>query len=102
MGQAKSSGEIASLEDRQDMKLAITQMALGSIIVISSIFTSVWYIGYVFPSRVVIEESSELTKHVFINYGQNLYLVEGWAAVLLLLGLAVLGCGVAQFLVSRR
>jgi len=79
------------------MKLAITQIVLGVVIVGSL----VWFIGWVewnYSSYTRLIEDVEVEFHLLSGW---IIRMISWKAVSLVLGLSVLGCGVAQMLKAR-
>lgn len=81
-------------------KLAITQIIAGVLIVAVSVFITRW--GYPTVFVVPMPEGSNLTGSVNINPGPlNVYAVF-LAMLSTLLGLAVLGVGVAQFVKAKK
>ncbi len=79
------------------MKLAITQMVLG-VLIIGSL---VWFIGWVEPDY---GSSTKLIRGVEVEFhplpGWLIRLIS-WKAVSFMLGLSVLGCGIGQFLKAK-
>ena len=82
------------------MKLAIAQMVLG-VLILASLF---WFGAWVEPSfthiRIPPAEGSSVVTEIFRNPGRNIPMMS-WIALYLVLGLAVLGCGIAQYLKAR-
>ena len=83
------------------MKLAVVQMVLG-VLIVASLF---WFTAWVEPSFTHIHipsaEGSNIVTEIFLNPGRNIPM-RSWMAVYLVLGLSVLGCGIAQLLKARR
>ena len=76
------------------MKLAITQIVLG-VLIIGSL---VWFIGWVEPdygSFTKLIEDVEVEFHPLPGWIVRLI---SWKAASFVLSLSVLGCGIAQFL----
>ena len=82
------------------MKLAIGQMVLGVVIVVSSRFIMAWGHPTSFP--VPVSDNSGLSAFVEIYPGPPYTYAVFLTYLTLVLGLAVLGCGTAQFLRARR
>lgn len=95
------------------MKLAIAQMVLG-VFILGSLFGFVAWVEPRFyhvqirptptaeptePGEPADEptEGSEVVTHIFFNPGRNIPM-RSWQGIYLVLGLAVLGCGIAQFI----
>jgi hypothetical protein len=80
------------------MKLAFTQMALGALVAVFSFISTRWG----FPTEFTFPpDESGIGRTVFVNPGP-MQVTAQWSAFLaLVLGLAVLGCGIAQFLKAR-
>jgi hypothetical protein len=81
------------------MKLVITQILLGALVVASSIFTAAWYFPALIPpvpTETASEYTGEYVPAMTTYYEEHWLIIFGWIAVLILLGLAVLGCGIAQ------
>jgi len=79
------------------MKLAITQIVLG-VLIISSL---VWFIGWVEPdygSFTKLIEDVEVEFHPLSGW---IIRMISWKAASFVLGLSVLGCGIAQFVKVR-
>ena len=78
------------------MKLAVVQMVLG-VLIVASLFG---FIAWVEPGFTHIQippaEGSNVVTEIFLNPGRNIPMMS-WTAVCLVLGLSVLGCGIAQF-----
>ena len=77
------------------MKLAIVQITLGALITAAAIFISVW--GFPNPYHIKLPDGMEVL--VFSAPATRLVIISG---ATVLLGLAVLGCGTAQLIKSRR
>lgn len=81
------------------MKLAITQILLAALVAASSIFTAAWYFPALIPpisTETASEHTREYVPAITTYYEEHWLIIFGWIAVLILLGLAVLGCGIAQ------
>ena len=79
------------------MKLAVTQIILG-ILVVGSL---VWFIGWVeydYGSFTILREGVEVVIHPLPGW---LIRLISWKAVSFVLGLSVLVCGIAQFVKAR-
>ncbi len=79
------------------MKLAITQIVLGVLIVGSL----VWFIGWVewdYGSFTKLIRDIEVEFHPLPGWTMRLI---SWKVVSFMLGLSVLGCGIAQFIKAR-
>ncbi len=79
------------------MKLAITQIALGALIVGSL----VWFIGWGeldYGSYTKLYKDVEVVIHPLPGW---LIRLISWKAVSFVLGLSVLGCGIPQFLKTK-
>ena len=63
-----------------------------------------WFGACVEPSfthiRIPAAEGSNVVTEIFRNPGRNIPMMS-WMALYLVLGLAVLGCGIAQYLKAR-
>jgi hypothetical protein len=81
------------------MKLAITQMVLGGLIAVVSFIATRW--GYT-TSFTFPPDESGLIKTVEVMPGIAQVSAQASAFLAILLGLAVLGCGVAQFLAAKK
>jgi len=83
------------------MKLAVVQMVLGAFIV-ASLF---WFTAWVEPGFTHIQipptEDSNIVTDIFLNPGRNIPM-RSWMLVYLVLGISVLGCGIAQFVKAKR
>jgi len=80
------------------MKLAITQIVLGALI-ISSL---VWFIGWVEPDYSSFTKLIEGVEVEFHPLSGWIIRMISWKAASFILGLSVLGCGIAQFVKARR
>lgn len=86
------------------MKLAITQMVLGALIAEAAFISSRWG----FPTEFTVlapepaAEGAETFITVMANPGTMQVVAQVCAFLAFGLGLAVLGCGIAQFLKARR
>jgi len=81
-------------------KLAIAQIVLGAVIVGSL----VWFVGWAEPgygsfTKLIEDGTREVTVHHDSGW---IILLNSWKVVSFVLGLAVLGCGIAQFQKARR
>jgi len=81
------------------MKLAITQMTLG-LLIIGSLFAFAVWIEPGFYHVEILNEAGIVTGGAFFNPGRNIPM-RTWQAIYLVLGLSVLGCGIAQYLKAR-
>lgn len=81
-------------------KLIVIQMISGALIATVSILIGGW--GYPTQFTIPMPEGSEVLKQVFINPGPVLIRVHGLTFLSFLLGLAVLGVGIAQYWKARR
>ena len=80
------------------MRLAITQITLG-VLIIGSL---VWFIGWVEPdygSFTILREGIEVEMLPLPGW---IVRMISWKAASFVLGLSVLGCGIAQFLKVKR
>jgi len=80
------------------IRLAIAQIVLGAVIVGSL----VWFIGWVeldYGSYTKLYKDVEVVMHPLPGWVMRLI---SWKVVSFVLGLAVLGCGIAQFVRARR
>ena len=82
------------------MKLAITQIVLGALIVVS-FFIFVEYIIPGYYREVMIDSDGNVIGHVLGLHKPNA-LLDIWSIIYPILGLAVFGCGLAQYLQARR
>ena len=78
------------------MKLAFTQMVLGSLVAVFSFISTRW--GFPTMFTLPADESGTMTT-VFVYPAESIAHISAFLA--LVLGLAVLGCGIAQFLKAR-
>ncbi|MFC1918739.1 hypothetical protein ACFLUN_00850 [Chloroflexota bacterium] len=81
-------------------RLAIVQIILGALIISSLVAFVIW----IEPSFYHVEffnEEGIRTGGVFFNPGRNIRM-RAFETVYLVLGLSVLGCGIAQFVKSKR
>ena len=79
------------------MKLAVTQIVLGALIVGSL----VWFIGWVewdYGSYTILREGIEVEM---LHLPGWMVRMISWKAASFVLGLGVLGCGMAQFVKAR-
>jgi len=81
------------------MKLAIAQMTLG-LLIIGSLFAFAVWIEPGFYRMPILNEAGIVTGVAFFNPGRNISMMS-WMTVYLALGLAVLGCGITQYLKAR-
>ena len=79
-------------------KLAIAQIVLGILIVLSSVFVC----EQGFPLSYSKELPGGIVQHVFINPAPRIITACRIATGTGVMGLAVFGCGIAQFLKARR
>ncbi len=79
--------------------LAIVQIILGALVVGSLLVFVIWIEPGFYHIRLPVDDSG-LVKEVFLNPGRNIPM-RTWETVSFLLGLAVLGCGIAQFVKAR-
>ena len=80
------------------MRLAITQITLG-VLIIGSL---VWFIGWVEPdygSFTILREGIEVEMLPLPGW---IVRMISWKAASFVLGLSVLGCGIAQFVKVKR
>ena len=81
-------------------KLAIAQMVLGVLVVGSLIFWVGWVsTGYLYAEGTV--PGTDIHVGVFGNPGRAT-LLDTWPLVYFAPGLAVIGCGIAQYFKARR
>jgi len=78
------------------MKLAITQIVLGVFILASLFGFAAWVEPGFTHIQIPPTEDSNIVTEIFLNPGRNIPIVI-WSAVYFVLGLSVLGCGIAQF-----
>ena len=79
------------------MKLAITQIVLG-VLIVSSL---VWFIGWVewdYGSYTMLYKDVEVEFHPLPGWTMRMI---SWKAVSFMLGLSVLGFGIAQFVKAK-
>ncbi len=79
------------------MKLAITQIVL-SVLIVGSL---VWFIGWVewdYGSFTKLIRGIEVEFHPLPGWTMRLI---SWKVISFMLGLSVLGCGIAQFVKAR-
>jgi hypothetical protein len=81
-------------------KLAVTQITAGVLITAVPIFITRW--GYPLVFIVPMPAGSNLLKSVNINPGPLMVFAMLLTTLTFLLGLAVLGVGIAQFVKARR
>ena len=82
-------------------KVAITQITTGALITAVSVFVARW--GYSIEFIVpVMPEGSHLLQSVNINPGLAMVLAAYLTVLTALLGLAVLGVGIAQYIRARK
>ena len=82
------------------MKLAIAQMVLGVFILASLFGFAAWVEPGFAHIRIPSAEGGNVITDIFLNPGRNIPMVI-WSAVYFVLGLSVLGCGIAQFVKAR-
>ena len=81
------------------MKLAITQMVLGALVAAASFISTRWG----FPTQFTFPpDESGMVRMVEVFPGPMQAVAHMSAFLALGLGLAVLGCGIAQYLKARR
>jgi hypothetical protein len=81
------------------MKLAIVQMVFGALVAVSSFISTRWG----FPTEfTLIADESGMVRIVEVFPGPMQPVAHMSAFLALLLGLAVLGCGIAQFLKGAK
>ena len=83
------------------MKLAITQIILGVFILASLFGFAAWVEPGFTHIRIPSAEGGDVITDIFLNPGRNIPMVI-WSAVYFVLGLSVLGCGIAQFVKEKR
>jgi hypothetical protein len=84
------------------MRLAITQITLGAITAVISILLTCWYLPFVvFPTEIIAQEG-DLTRITHIFYVKEVSNLSLWLMAVVVLGVAVLGCGIAQFIRVRQ
>ncbi len=83
------------------MKLAVTQMVLGALIMMS-IFLFVEYVIPGYYDEVMIDSNGNVIGHVLGGLHKPNVLLDIWSIIYPVLGLAVFGCGLAQYLQARR
>jgi hypothetical protein len=81
-------------------KPALTQVVAGVLIAAVSVFITRW--GYPATFIIPMPEGSNLVGHVNINPGPPMIFASFLTMLLTLLGLAVLGTGIAQYIKARR
>ena len=81
-------------------KMALSQVIAGVLIAAVSVFISRW--GFPVEFIIPMPESSNLTRHININPGYPMILATLLTLLSTLLGLAVLGTGIAQYIRARR
>jgi hypothetical protein len=79
------------------MKLAITQMVLGALVAVFAFIVT----NSGFPTQFTLPADESGVEHILFIY-PTLSLAQVSAFLALVLGLAVLGCGIAQFLKARK
>jgi hypothetical protein len=86
--------------EERNKKLAKTQIIAGILIVVASFFVSTW--GY--PNSFILPtpEGSDMLKRVYINPGPEIIRVRGLTILNSILGLAVLGVGIAQLVKAGK
>ncbi len=89
------------------MKLAITQIVLGALALVSSLFTAAWYFPSLIPP-LPIETASEAGRRITYiaavasYYQEHWFIIYGWMLAVVLLGLAVVGYGIAYYWQVKR
>ena len=78
------------------MKLAIAQIVLGVFILASLFGFAAWVEPSFTHIRIPSAEGGDVITKIFLNPGRNIPM-RSWMVVYLVLGLSVLGCGIAQF-----
>jgi hypothetical protein len=79
------------------MKLAISQIVLGSLVAVFSLIVTI----QAFPTTFTLPTDEGGIEHALFTY-PSLTLAHVSAFLALFLGLAVLGCGIAQLRKTRR
>ena len=83
--------------------LTITQIILGVLIITSLVVFTVWAERDWQPIRIIVDSKEIFPEAVMIRYDPKwIILLKVWKTVSFILGLAVLGCGIAQFVKARR
>lgn len=81
------------------MKLSIVQIVLGAMVAVFSFISTRWG----FPTQFTCPaDENGLERVLFVNPGPMQVTAQVSAFLAILLGLAVVGCGIAQFLKARR
>ncbi len=86
--------------EERNKKLAKTQIIAGILIVAASFFVSTW--GYPTSFMLPTPEDSDMLKRVYINPGPEIIRVHGLTILNSILGLAVLGVGIAQLVKAGK
>ena len=81
-------------------KLAIAQMVLGLLIIGSLLAFVIWIEPGFYHVELLNKEGIPIGA-VFFNPGRNIRM-RAFETVYLVLGLSVLGCGIAQFVKSKK
>lgn len=79
------------------MRLAIVQIVLGALVAVFSIIV----IGQAFPTQFALPAEESGMQVILETYPTTSFAQVG-AFLALFLGLAVVGCGIAQFIKARR
>ena len=82
------------------MKLAIAQIVLGVLSVGALLGFSVWVEPGFYHVQLPAIEGSNVVTEVFSNPGRNIPMIS-WKGVSLVIGLSVLGFGIAQFVKAK-
>ena len=80
--------------EKRNKNLAKTQIIVGILIVAASFFVSTW--GYPTSFTLPTPEGSDMLKRVYINPGPEIVRLRGLTILNSILGLVVLGVGIAQ------
>ena len=83
------------------MNLSIAQMVLGALIVGSLVAFTGWVEPGFYHIKLPPEVGSNIPTEILLNPGWNIPMMT-WRAVSFVLGLSVLGCGIAQYLKARK
>ena len=83
------------------MKLAILQIILGVSILVSLLGFAIWIEPSFTHIRIPSAGGDDIARDIFLNPGRNIPMII-WMAVYCVLGLSVLGCGIAQFVNEKR
>lgn len=82
------------------MKLSITQIVLGALIVVSS-FLFVEYVITGYYDEVMIDSDGNVVGHILGLHKPNV-LINIWELTYPAFGMGILGCGMAQYAQARR